>query len=331
LQIADTMKKIHLLNYLFLLLLIVNSQFSNATIYTVNNVADNGAPGTLRTAINNANGSGGLDTIRFNFSVGVPPFTISLTSSLPDITDMVLIDGYSQTGTSYASGTTPATLAIVIAGNSFDAFRLSDVTNCTIRGIVFNKCNSGVAIVGGGSNNNQVCGNYFGISYDGTSWVFATHSCSNGVALVGGTNNIIGGYTDKERNIITGNTFGILVGGQGTGNVIVGNFVGVDAVCSANAGLYNATGILMSGSTSPLLIGGTLPGSRNIISGNYNAGVFLNTSDYVTIQGNYIGTDYTGLAARPNAISNLNGSIQIGAGSHNKIGGITPAARNVIS
>ena len=58
-----------------------------AATYTVSNNADTGG-GTLREAIQLANGSAGLDTINFS---GVT--TIALTTPLPAITDQVFIDG----------------------------------------------------------------------------------------------------------------------------------------------------------------------------------------------------------------------------------------------
>jgi gliding motility-associated-like protein len=332
------MKKMKTYVYCFTILFLATISNSKAVTYTVTSTGDGPAPGTLRNAITSANGSIGLDIIQFNIT-GVAPYTITLGSYLPDITDPVYIDGYSQSGTSFASGTTPANLAIIIKGypgfgSDNDAFRLVGVSGCTIRGFVFNRCNNGVALLGATCFNNTVSGNYFGLDYtgDGTAWVYASHTCNNAITIgTGAYNNTIGGLTDAERNIISGNTFGISVGGQGPGNKIIGNFIGVDAFSASNASFYNATGILISSSTAPLLIGGTAPGSRNIISGNYNAGIFINTSDSITIQGNYIGTDYTGFISCPNAISNLNGAVQIGNGSHNMIGGTTAAARNIIS
>ncbi len=64
----------------------------------VTNTNDSG-PGSLRQAILDSNSNPGPDTIDFNIP-GSGVHTISPTSALPTITDPVLIDGYSQPGSS---------------------------------------------------------------------------------------------------------------------------------------------------------------------------------------------------------------------------------------
>ena len=59
--------------------------------YTVINTSDTGA-GSLRQAITDANANAGTDNISFNIA-GTGVHTITLTSTLPHITDTVMIDG----------------------------------------------------------------------------------------------------------------------------------------------------------------------------------------------------------------------------------------------
>jgi CSLREA domain-containing protein len=74
-------------------------------LFIVNTTADSGdgnctAHGcTLREAINEANDFSGKDAIHFNIP-GVGVKTISPASPLPEITDEVTIDGYTQPGAS---------------------------------------------------------------------------------------------------------------------------------------------------------------------------------------------------------------------------------------
>src|SRR5271154_3403576 len=69
--------------------------------YSVINTLDSGA-GSLRQAILDANvhaNQGGPDLIAFNIA-GTSVHTISPSTALPTITDPVIIDGYSQPGSS---------------------------------------------------------------------------------------------------------------------------------------------------------------------------------------------------------------------------------------
>jgi hypothetical protein len=77
-------------------------------------------------------------------------------------------------------------------------------------------------------------------------------------------------------------------------------------------------------------VGGTTPQARNIISGNVNFGVGIE-SDGITltghlVQGNYIGTDLTGTTA----VGNRDG-VALAFARGIMVGGAIPAARNIIS
>ena len=76
----------------------------SAATFTVTTTADSG-PGTLRQVILDANGNAGADTITFAIP-GTGVQTIAPLTALPDITEDVTIDGYTQPGSS------PNTLAV---------------------------------------------------------------------------------------------------------------------------------------------------------------------------------------------------------------------------
>ena len=65
-----------------------------AATFTVINTNDSGA-GSLRQAILDANANPGTDLIEFNIP-GTGPHTIQPISTLPTITDRVVIDGHTQ-------------------------------------------------------------------------------------------------------------------------------------------------------------------------------------------------------------------------------------------
>jgi hypothetical protein len=120
---------------------------------------------------------------------------------------------------------------------------------------------------------------------------------------------LIGGTTAAARNIISGNPYGIEQ--DGAGSTIEGNYIGTDI--TGTQGLGNTVaGLFIRGGIS---VGGTGPGVGNVISGN-NFGV-LGQFDGNVIEGNLIGTDYTGTKAIGNVIG-----INFQFGNNNLIGGL---------
>jgi Bacterial Ig-like domain (group 3)/Right handed beta helix region len=165
-------------------------------------------------------------------------------------------------------------------------------------------------------------GNLIGTDITGMSAV----PNANGVVLdYGSTTNTIGGTTATERNIISGNTNdGVEITNEGsTGNVVEGNYIGVDV--TGNLALpndYDGVSLVSNSNT----IGGTVAGSGNVISSNPVSQVELGAADDL-VEGNLIG-----LGADGDALAHPAGfGVYLVFGSSNTIGGVTPAARNVIS
>ncbi|TFB08757.1 choice-of-anchor D domain-containing protein, partial [Candidatus Marinimicrobia bacterium MT.SAG.2] len=122
-------------------------------------------------------------------------------------------------------------------------------------------------------------------------------------------------------NRFSGNGIVMITNG---GNRIEGNFLGTDVSGTAALGNGNGVGLLSSNN----IIGGTTPETRNVISGNFGEGVSIAGDDTLggnLVQGNYIGTDLTGTGR----LNNTTGVLVLT--SNNTIGGMTEAARNVIS
>jgi CSLREA domain-containing protein len=122
---------------------------------------------------------------------------------------------------------------------------------------------------------------------------------------------------------------------QGGGDTIAGNQVGFD---STGLPTHSPQGVRISNSDSSL-IGGLIAGARNVISGNLGSGVDIvgSTAGPAVgnfVEGNFIGTDPTGVLANGNgragAFAQL-GAVQISGGNDNTIGGGLAEARNVIS
>lgn len=190
-----------------------------------------------------------------------------------------------------------------------------------------NKGDAGMEIVGNGTKGNFVIGNYIGTNVSGTA---SLANVEHGVAIYGeATDNIVGGATPQERNLISGNgQAGVVLYSQGTlGNQVIGNYVGTDA--SGTTSVPNLWGVFIGEGAANNTVGGTVSGTRNLISGNGETGVRIEDSETVsnTVLGNYIGTNFSGTVSLPNEYG-----VVVGFGAtNNTIGGCTSEARNLIS
>jgi hypothetical protein len=164
-------------------------------------------------------------------------------------------------------------------------------------------------------------GNLIGTDVTGTKKVPNLH----GIDAVG-TNILVGGLTPGARNVISGNNGnGVIL--IGSGSKLQGNYIGTDITGTHR--LANSVGVLSGTNT---LIGGTVPGARNVIAGNFFTNLTIGSDrsgSGVTVQGNYIGTDATGTRALASGSESATG-IFVTDGNH-LIGGTTPGAGNVIS
>lgn len=274
----------------------------------VENTADAG-PGSLRQAILDANAIPGPDRIEFSIS-GPGPHTIQLSTNLPNLSEQVTIDGYTQAGS--ITNTNPnainAVLMVEVNGTNIGSggvgFRIVD-DNSAIQGLAINGFASRGIVVDGGIGN-RVEGNFIGTNVTGDAGL----GNAVGVEILGGaTDNFVGtdgdGVDDlAERNLISGNTqYGVFVSGVGSnGNVIAGNLIGTGA--DGNSDLGNGIhGLVVRGGALNTRIGTN--GShdtgdqheRNVISANDGWTAVLiadQGTDGTIIAGNYIGLDAHG-------------------------------------
>jgi CSLREA domain-containing protein len=159
------------------------------------------------------------------------------------------------------------------------------------------------------------------------------------IELRGATLTITGG-SSTVRGLVINRSGGVglrLVGPNG-GNTVTANFIGTDftgKLAAGNAGsgleILNSPNNTIGGSvgTTP---GGACTGDCNLISGNNAinvAGLWIHGAGSTgnVVEGNFVGTDDTGQSRIVNDFG-----IFVGPdGTSNRIGGTTPAARNVIS
>ncbi|MGB0386672.1 MAG: C13 family peptidase [Ardenticatenaceae bacterium] len=173
-----------------------------------------------------------------------------------------------------------------------------------------------------------IIGNYIGTDVTGSA---PLGNGAEGMVIENGSqNNQIGDTTAGGGNLISGNRWtGINTRQVGTmNNTIIGNYIGTDVTGRAPLG-NGAQGVAFYEGTQNNRVGGTTSAERNIISANKYNGVAISSSGTMsnTVIGNYIGTDVTGQVA----LGNESGVVFDAGAQYNRIGGSTPAERNVIS
>ena len=252
---------------------------------TVTNTNDSGE-GSLRWAIQQANASPEADIIAFDIP-GSGPHYIQPLDRLGYIYNPVIIDGTTQPG--WAPGAPVIVLDGSLTPDGQEGFRIfGDAHGSEIRGLVIGGFDrpippdqpqagyNGFAIVIE-TNNNKIQGNFIGLAPDGVT----PFPNVRGVQIMNSSNNLVGGTSPEERNVISGHTaIGVAIFGNevrpgpiSSDNVISGNYIGTDA--TGTAGLGNPINIQISESAVNTLIGGTSVSQRNIISGADMNGILI--------------------------------------------------------
>ena len=161
-------------------------------------------------------------------------------------------------------------------------------------------------------------GNFIGTDPTGTQ---SRPNGTSGIEVNGSgvpANNLIGGTVAGAGNLISGNPTGLRI--NSPGNTVQGNLIGTDP--TGTQAVPNGSGV--NAGANNTLIGGLTPAARNVISGNTGDGIRIGGTGS-KLQGNFIGTDITGMIALGN------GGSGVLAGNNALVGGTTPEARNVIS
>jgi hypothetical protein len=114
------------------------------------------------------------------------------------------------------------------------------------------------------------------------------------------SNNLIKGLV---INRFTG-AAGINIHGTSVGNRIEGNFIGTDVTGTLDRG-NDGDGVSVSEGSDEVVIGGTTPASRNVISGNDERGVEIRNATFTRVLGNRIGTTASGGSALGNGLAGV--------------------------
>ena len=313
---------------------------ANAATFVVDTAADTNstsctaAPNdcSMRGAIYNANTNAGSDTIGFDIP-GSGFQNLAPMVQLPPLTDDgTFIDGDSQPGFNGLP-------LLILSGsqispaNSANALTIT-AANCRVRGLTFFGWKNAIEISGAQAKGNQVEGCFIGT--DSLGRAVPPIANETGIALLGGAqDNIIGGATIAQRNVISANRAQniLLSGADTTNNHIWGNYIGTDRYGNAfgDAEQRATYGIFAVNNASRTEIGGSQTGRGNLISGNAFCGICLQGSANNIVAGNRIGTDAGGRNAVGNGAVGNGVLIFTSTSTGNVIGGADAFARNVIS
>ena len=281
------------------------------TVTTASDVDDAGVCGTtcsLRDAITAANAHPGHEIINFAIPGGGTPHIVVATgtlNALPAISGPVTIDG--------SSGGAPA-VELSPATSGFEGL---DVTggSTTIRGLIIHGFSAQIRLDTGDAN--TVAGNWVGLDASA-----ASTSDQNGIVLGASSDNTIGGTSAADRNVI--DTEFPIAGDAASNNIVEGNYLGVDPTGATQVGSVDP-GISFDNGGGGNTIGGTVPGSANVIASSDDA-IDLGSNDN-TVEGNSIGTN----AAETQVIGvDIGVNIESNA-TGNTVGGTSAAAANVIA
>lgn len=293
----------------------------------VTNAQDSG-PGSLRAALYYAIDHPGT-TIAFNIPTNDPGYsngviTITLTDVLPSVLNNTVINATTQPDNTLTNrniyltsvappvpGTFPTGLRFHGTNSAVKGMFITGVPGAGIlieqggstnviggpftndRNIISGNGLQGIAVFDATSAGNIIRGNFIGLSSDGLTQM------SNTWEGIGIYNQSQGNFV--VSNVISGNGAAGIRIGSGYNNAIQGNIIGLNA--SQTNAVPNAwSGLNIYDGASSNLVGGLLPGQRNVISGNAEQGINItgtNTTGNI-VQGNFIGLNASGNSSIPN-------------------------------
>src|SRR5262249_31319724 len=229
------------------------------------------------------------DTINFNISAAGTVQTINVggtgNGALPELIRAMTINGYSETGASMNTLANGDNAKILIelnganAGPNADGILIAPTgAGSTIEGLAINRFSlNGIELQGGAT----IQGNFVGTNPQGAA---AEPNQNDGIHISNSNNSTIGGTTPGARNIASGNRFDAIhivapTATPATGNLIEGNFVGVNAAGTGSVGIKatgsfagtpggnSVAGIEISGGNANTVGGGTAA-ARNVVGLN---------------------------------------------------------------
>ena len=252
----------------------------------------------LNSLVSGIGGSVGVSGPATFMGTAVTQYVITFDGgSLAGMLNLTAATSFTFTAAQAPTVTLGQSFGNVISGN-----RANNNTNSAGDGIEIQK-NSGNSV------ENLIQGNYIGTTAAGTA---ALANAGDGIFVATNT-NVIGVAGDGNAVAASGGD-GVSLQNGTTTNLVQGNFIGTNN--NGGTGLGNTgNGVTVDsdGALGQTVIGGSLAGQGNVISGNKGWGVSLSTnSTYVEVVGNAIGT----------ALANGTGLLSEAGYRGNKLGGV---------
>ena len=291
----------------------------------VTSTGDSG-PGTLRACVEQAALGEHITFSPADFQASSPA-TIYLTSQLIISTELV-INGTGAGVIVNGSQATPGTSAGIALGGdgvTLQGLEIVDFPSAgvsvagahdVIKGdVISGNHDDGVLVCCGPSAaSDLVVGSFIGTTPTGTE---VLGSQNQGITL-SGVFTTVGGNEPSQRNILSGNLITDVVGTDTYGNVIEGNYIGLDSSGEHLLGSPSGQEVTLQVNSSSNLVMG------NIIGGGFDLNIIDPGSQFNVITSNYFGLDATGTTELA--------PVMLGVSTpYNVIGGAQPGERNVIA
>lgn len=265
------------ISLLFLLLVILfYSQNIKAAALVVSNNAASGV-GSFDAAITFCNGNAGTAPHTITFTAAVDGLVIPSITLNPLSCPNVTIDG--TTMPAYTCGNP----RVMLTCNAFNGWQLTG-SGCVIKGV---RINGGVQLNGTGGHKVISC--LFNIDFAGAA--MATGAKASIRTNVAGTiNNIIGGLTSCEKNVLASvGGYGIIFDNSGNGNQVLGNYIGTDITGLAALGSGFTTKALDIEAGSNHIFDGNTVG--NVLGSSPGLALYINGGTGHAIRNNNFGAN----------------------------------------
>ena len=267
---------------LLLFLSLLNFSFLSvyAGTFTVDNNGALTVTNSLNWALNKAATTAGPHTIKFSIA---GDFEVRL---LDNITNDITIDGTTAPGYSCGNPVVGFKCINPFASNIF--LNIKGDRN-VVKGIAFYADAGKAFLLDVEGDDNEIYGCSFFMTTDGSSYV--PNNNAFGRFEIAGDNNVFGADNDCDRNFMAAAMKSGIWINNGSGNKVIGNYIGTDRTGNATMGTYNGGGGLVI-EADGVTGSGTVIANNVIVGMNGGLGTgiqMLRCTGKVIVRDNFVG------------------------------------------